>query len=182
LVFRRLAPDLLRRAKKGRTRRKNAVDRSRRPLRRGVGAPRIVPHSAPAARGSLARPRTTAAQNRTLTQTIVNGLTQQIVNGSLMSGSSLDETRLAEHFGVSRTPVREAQRQMAASGLTETLDTPDHLAEAGIRYIADFVVDDLPCPAATRPGTVFSRPHTVELNDIPVQMIQHHAGGAAGRR
>jgi allantoinase len=62
-------------------------------------------------------------------------------------------------------------------GLTQTLDTPDHLAEAGIRYIADFVVDDLPCRLKTVHGTVFSMPYTVELNDIPVQMIQHHAGG-----
>ncbi len=62
-------------------------------------------------------------------------------------------------------------------GLTETLETPDHLAEAGIRYIADWVVDDLPCRLATRHGTVLTMPYTVEMNDIPVQMIQHHAGG-----
>ena len=62
-------------------------------------------------------------------------------------------------------------------GLTETLETPDHLAEAGIRYIADFVIDDLPCRLKTAHGTVCSMPYTGELNDIPVQMIQHHAGG-----
>lgn len=62
-------------------------------------------------------------------------------------------------------------------GLTETLETPDLLAEAGIRYIADWVVDDLPCRLSTTHGSVFSMPYTVELNDIPVQMIQHQAGG-----
>ncbi len=62
-------------------------------------------------------------------------------------------------------------------GLTETLDTPDILAEAGVRYIADWVVDDLPCRLATLSGTVFTMPYTVEMNDIPVQMIQHHSGG-----
>ena len=59
-------------------------------------------------------------------------------------------------------------------GLTETLDTPDHLAEAGIRYIADWVVDDKPCRLATAHGPVLTMPYTVELNDIPVIMIQHH--------
>jgi peptidoglycan/xylan/chitin deacetylase (PgdA/CDA1 family) len=59
-------------------------------------------------------------------------------------------------------------------GLTETLETPDLLAAAGIRYIADFVVDDLPCPLRTRSGTVWSMPYSLELNDIPVFMIQHH--------
>ena len=62
-------------------------------------------------------------------------------------------------------------------GLTETLETPDRLAEAGIRYIADWVVDDLPCRLATAHGTILTMPYTVEMNDIPVQMIQHHAGG-----
>ena len=59
-------------------------------------------------------------------------------------------------------------------GLTETLETPDLLAAAGIRYIADFVVDDLPCPLRTRSGTVWSMPYSLELNDIPMFMIQHH--------
>ncbi len=59
-------------------------------------------------------------------------------------------------------------------GLTETLETPDLLAEAGIRYIADWVVDDLPCRLKTAYGHVLTMPYSVELNDIPVQMIQHH--------
>jgi hypothetical protein len=59
-------------------------------------------------------------------------------------------------------------------GLTETLETPDLLAEAGIRYIADFVVDDRPARLATAHGTVLTMPYSVELNDIPICMIQHH--------
>jgi peptidoglycan/xylan/chitin deacetylase (PgdA/CDA1 family) len=60
-------------------------------------------------------------------------------------------------------------------GLTETLETPDHLAKAGIQWIADWVVDDLPVRLKTRHGDVLTMPYSVELNDIPVQMIQHHA-------
>ncbi len=59
-------------------------------------------------------------------------------------------------------------------GLTETLETPDHLAAAGIRYIADFVADDLPCRLKTAAGEVLTMPYSVELNDIPMMMIQHH--------
>ena len=67
-------------------------------------------------------------------------------------------------------------------GLTETLETPDLLAEAGIRYIADFVVDDLPARLATAHGEVLTMPYSVELNDIPVEMIQHHGAGELARR
>ncbi len=47
-------------------------------------------------------------------------LADEIVRGVLVPGGSLDETELARRFQVSRTPVREAIRQLAASGLVET--------------------------------------------------------------
>jgi allantoinase len=61
-----------------------------------------------------------------------------------------------------------------APGLTETLDTPDLLAEAGIKYCADWVVDDLPATIRTTHGPILTMPYSVELNDIPIMMIQHH--------
>ena len=61
-----------------------------------------------------------------------------------------------------------------APGLTETLETPDLLAEAGIQYCADFVIDDLPTRLRTAHGDMLTMPYSVELNDIPIMMIQHH--------
>jgi peptidoglycan/xylan/chitin deacetylase (PgdA/CDA1 family) len=61
-----------------------------------------------------------------------------------------------------------------APGLTETLETPDLLAEAGIRYCADWVIDDLPATIRTAHGPLLAMPYSVELNDIPIMMIQHH--------
>jgi len=46
-------------------------------------------------------------------------LADEIVRGVLTPGAALDETRLARRFDVSRTPVREAIRLLAASGLVE---------------------------------------------------------------
>jgi DNA-binding GntR family transcriptional regulator len=46
-------------------------------------------------------------------------LADEIVRGKLMPGDSLDETAIANRFSVSRTPVREAIRQLAASGLVD---------------------------------------------------------------
>nr|WP_233026437.1 GntR family transcriptional regulator [Rhodopseudomonas boonkerdii] len=47
-------------------------------------------------------------------------LSDEIVRGALAPGSPLDETELAQRFRVSRTPVREALRQLTASGLIES--------------------------------------------------------------
>jgi DNA-binding GntR family transcriptional regulator len=46
-------------------------------------------------------------------------LADEIVRGALPPGSPLDETDIARRFKVSRTPVREALRQLAASGLID---------------------------------------------------------------
>ncbi|MGJ4993339.1 GntR family transcriptional regulator [Bradyrhizobium sp. HKCCYLS3077] len=46
-------------------------------------------------------------------------LADDIVRGMLAPGAPLDETEIAKRFNVSRTPVREALRQLAASGLIE---------------------------------------------------------------
>jgi DNA-binding GntR family transcriptional regulator len=46
-------------------------------------------------------------------------LADEIVRGALRPGAALDETDIARRFNVSRTPVREALRQLAASGLVE---------------------------------------------------------------
>jgi peptidoglycan/xylan/chitin deacetylase (PgdA/CDA1 family) len=60
-------------------------------------------------------------------------------------------------------------------GLTETWETLDVLAEEGIEYVSDWVNDDLPYEIATSAGPLVSVPYTLELNDIPMMVIQHHA-------
>jgi DNA-binding GntR family transcriptional regulator len=47
-------------------------------------------------------------------------LADEIVRGVLRPGAALDETDIARRFNVSRTPVREALRQLAASGLIDS--------------------------------------------------------------
>jgi DNA-binding GntR family transcriptional regulator len=54
-----------------------------------------------------------------LSDRIRNALTDEIASGTLRAGTNLDEQNLADRFGASRTPVREALRQLAVSGLVE---------------------------------------------------------------
>lgn len=46
-------------------------------------------------------------------------LADEITTGAIAPGTQLDEQHLGDRFGASRTPVREALRQLAASGLVE---------------------------------------------------------------
>jgi len=63
-------------------------------------------------------------------------------------------------------------------GLTETWETLELLREAGIEYVSDWVNDDQPYEIRTSAGPLVSVPYSVELNDIPMMVIQHHESSA----
>ena len=67
-------------------------------------------------------------------------------------------------------------------GLTENETTIDHLSQAGIEYVADWVVDDQPVWIQADPKPVLSVPYTVEINDIPMMLLQQHRGDEMLRR
>ncbi|HTH96187.1 MAG TPA: polysaccharide deacetylase family protein [Stellaceae bacterium] len=64
-------------------------------------------------------------------------------------------------------------RGWESPGLTETPETADLLAECGIEYVADWVLDDQPVPMRTRSGRrLISVPYTVEINDVVMSAVQ----------
>lgn len=67
-----------------------------------------------------------------------------------------------------------APRGWMGPGLAETHHTPDILAEEGIEYVCDWCNDDQPYRMKVKSGSLVSVPYTVELNDIPIYLIQHH--------
>jgi allantoinase len=87
--------------------------------------------------------------------------------------SSLD--RLGKFYG--RRP-----RGWLGPGLKETADTPDILKAAGIEYVADWVIDDLPHWMNTKHGPLICMPYTLELNDVPLFAIQNHSSSEIHRR
>lgn len=52
---------------------------------------------------------------------IANALEEMVFTGQFQEGERLDETRLADRFQVSRTPVREALQRLVAAGLAQQL-------------------------------------------------------------
>lgn len=57
--------------------------------------------------------------NSTVSPSLRDRIEDAIVSGTLKPGDRLEEQSLAEQYGVSRTPVREALRQLQEAGLIE---------------------------------------------------------------
>jgi peptidoglycan/xylan/chitin deacetylase (PgdA/CDA1 family) len=58
---------------------------------------------------------------------------------------------------------------------SHTLNTPDLVAEAGIKYYCDFYHDDQPAPIRVRQGRLITLPYQMDLNDSVL-----YAGGGEG--
>jgi peptidoglycan/xylan/chitin deacetylase (PgdA/CDA1 family) len=82
---------------------------------------------------------------------------------------------IAQTVNAIRKFTGQAPRGWESPGLTETSQTIDHLAEAGIEYVADWVFDDQPVWIPATPRPVLSVPYSVEINDIPMMLLQSHS-------
>ncbi len=66
-------------------------------------------------------------------------------------------------------------RGWMSPGWSETFDTPDLLKEAGIQYVLQWVIDDLPTWLYTKHGKVIAMPYGLDLNDSVVYAIEKHS-------
>jgi DNA-binding GntR family transcriptional regulator len=78
----------------------------------------------------------TVAGRQTLHESLLERLRQMIQDGELPPGTRLSEQALCERFGVSRTPLREALKILAADGYL------DWQANRGIR-VADIQAEEI---------------------------------------
>ena len=63
-------------------------------------------------------------------------------------------------------------RGMLGPAVSNSVRTPDLMAEAGLTYHADWLHDDQPVPIKVEAGCLVSVPYSIELNDVPVFL--HH--------
>jgi allantoinase len=101
-----------------------------------------------------------------------------INNSNLMAGLEEDAERqvIETVLGTIEQATGQRPRGWLSPALTETFNTPDLLAEAGVRYVSDWVNDDQPYPMRVRSGTLVSMPYSIEVNDIPVFLAQGQSG------
>jgi peptidoglycan/xylan/chitin deacetylase (PgdA/CDA1 family) len=96
-----------------------------------------------------------------------HGLVQQPMHRTADQKAAIADTIAAITKFTGRPP-----RGWESPGLTETDETLDLLAEAGIEYVADWVLDDQPVKLRTRAGDIVSVPYTVDDNDVVLTAIQ----------
>lgn len=89
---------------------------------------------------------------------------------------------IADTIAAIREFTGKPPRGWESPGLTETDETLDLLAEAGIEYVADWVLDDLPLHLKTRAGPIVSVPYTVEINDVVISAVQQQPSDEILRR
>lgn len=99
-------------------------------------------------------------------------------NSMLFTGMGEDAERpiIAGVIDTIAAATGKRPRGWLGPALTETENTLDLLAEAGIDYVCDWANDELPYEMRTRNGPIVAMPYTLEIGDIPI-FLQHGGTG-----
>ncbi|CAM3756543.1 polysaccharide deacetylase family protein [Bordetella tumulicola] len=117
-----------------------------------------------------AYPRAAEAMLRHGWEFIGHGMHQKSINHAGAEADIIEQTldKIAAFTGM-------RPRGWLSPGLRETFDTPDILAAAGVDYVCDWVVDDLPNWMQVKTGALMQMPYNLELNDSIIYAIEKHA-------
>lgn len=113
----------------------------------------------------------------TLSDQIRSALADAVSSGKLRAGTVLEEQQIADQFGVSRTPVREAIRQLQASGLVEAIGrrmvvarlTPTRIMEM---FEAMAEIEAVCVRLATYRLTVLERSELIRLHEQTEALVE----------
>jgi allantoinase len=96
-------------------------------------------------------------------------------NSVLLSGLSETEEKqiITTALDVITKAVGKRPLGWLSPALQETFNTPDILAENGVKYLCDWCCDDQPFPMKVKKGSLISVPYSLDLNDISAYIIQH---------
>ena len=117
----------------------------------------------------LSYPQIVEASVKSGWEMLAHSYIQRVINKEPDERAAIRRTLSTIQEFTGKTP-----RGWMGPGLAETFDTPDILAEEGVEYVADWCNDDQPYPMKVKSGSLVALPYTVELNDIPVYLVQHH--------
>jgi len=123
-------------------------------------------------------PGSAAPAARTLSGTVAGQLRERIIQGEFRPGARLNERVLCDELGVSRTPLREAFRVLAAEGLVRV--EPNRgaqvvaLSEADIRDAFEVIggLEAMSCRLACERATAHE---IAEIRALTYEMMASHA-------
>ena len=117
-----------------------------------------------------AYPACAEAMRRAGWEFIGHGVHQESVQGEPDEAAQVERALgLIEAFTGARP------RGWLSPGLKETDDSADILKAAGIDYVCDWVVDDLPCWMTTKHGPLIAMPYNLEINDSVIYAVERHS-------
>lgn len=119
---------------------------------------------------------------RALYQEVAELLRQRIFKRDLEPGSWIDEMKLAEEYGISRTPLREALKVLAAEGLvTMKVRRGAYVTEVSETDLAD-VYHLLALLESDAAGAVAERATDAHLKELQALHKELEGAAAAGNR
>lgn len=117
---------------------------------------------------------------RALYEEVAELLRQRIFSRELEPGSWIDELKLAEEYGISRTPLREALKVLAAEGLvTMKVRRGAYVTEVSEKDLAD-VYHLLSLLESDAAGVVAEHASDAELAELDALHADLEAAGAPG--
>ena len=121
----------------------------------------------------------------TLVRTVVDRGDEVVGHGLDMDhphygGQPEDEERalVDESLAVLREVTGQPVRGWISPGKSESMATPDLLAEAGVDWFGDWVNDDMPYAFRTRARPLVAMPHSSEISDRQILVDYRHSEDA----
>lgn len=104
-------------------------------------------------------------------------------NSQLMTNMTVEEERavIGDVVATITQGTGRKPRGWLGPALSETFNTLDLLAEAGIEYVGDWVNDEQPYRMQVKSGSMISLPYAIEINDIPVFLDARQTGDTFGQ-
>jgi DNA-binding GntR family transcriptional regulator len=140
-------------------------------LRRGLGP---IARETELRLGEAAQPIRATAMAPTLASIVQERISNDIAHGLLPPGMRLEEEELARRYHVSRTPVREALRQLSALGIVDIKHRQGVVvAERSIEHFNNLleVVADLEASSARYAAQRMTDDERAELRGVHDQML-----------
>ena len=121
---------------------------------------------------------------RALYEEVAERLRQRIFSGELAAGDWIDELKIADELGISRTPLREALKVLAAEGLvTMKVRRGAYVTETSAKDLADVyhLLALLEADAAAATAAHASEAQLAELQALHAELEAAAQGGGAQR-